>query len=118
MARADITKTLSPGKRPPTTGGTVVTWQAADTTNFEQVSLTDQDSLLVWNSHASTGYTYTVTSVPDEYGRSGDMTTIALAAGVFHVVGNGMAAGWLQTNGKLYLQASNAAVKWAVITRQ
>lgn len=116
MARADITKTVSPGRRPPTTGGTPITWQAADTTNFEQVSLTDKDVLLVWNSHASTGYTYTVNSVADEYGRTGDMTTIAIAAGVFHVIGNGMAAGWLQTTGKLNLQASNASVKWAVIT--
>ena len=116
MARQALVKSVSPGKNPPAAGGTVLTWTAADTVNFEQISLNDKDVLLVWNSHAVTGYTYTINSVTDERGRTGDLTAIALAAGIFHVIGNGMGTAWLQTNGQQFLQASNAAIKWAIIT--
>lgn len=118
MARQALVKTLSPGQNPPAAGGTVVTWTAADVSNGDEISLTDKDMLLVRNVHASTGYTYTVASVADERGRTGDLTTIALAAGVMHVIGNGMGTGWLQTTGKLNLNANNTNIQWAIITNR
>lgn len=113
MARQTLTKTSSPGPNP--TAGVAVTLTAADTSNKEQFALTGRELLLVQNSGGSQ-YTYTVESVADPYGRERDITTNAIAAGAIHVLGPFSLEGWRQTDGMLYLEASNTAVKFAVIT--
>lgn len=119
MPRQTLTKTAPAGPIP-LTAATVVTWTAADITNFEQVALTGQDVVLVWNTHASTGYTYTVTTVADAMGRTdtgAGMSAVALAAGVMHAFIPGVEGfGQAGTPRYLYIQANNASVKWAVLT--
>ena len=112
MARQTLTKSNSPGPNP--TAGVVVTMTAADTTNKEQFALTGREVLIIHNTGASS-YTYTITSVADPYGRLGDITTQSIAAGAIHTVGPFGLAGWQQTGGYLYLEASNTAVKFGVI---
>lgn len=112
MPRVTLTKSNSPGPNP--TAGVAVTMTAADTSNFEQFTLTGREVLIVHNTGGSS-YTYTITSTPDPYGRTGDITTQTIAAGAIHTVGPFGLAGWQQTNGYLYLQASNTAVKFGVI---
>lgn len=112
MARQTLTKSNSPGPNP--TAGVVVTMTAADTTNNEQFALTGREVLIIHNTGASS-YTYTITSVADPYGRLGDITTQSIAAGAIHTVGPFGLAGWQQTGGYLYLEASNTAVKFGVI---
>lgn len=112
MPRQTLTKSNSPGPNP--TAGVVVTMTAADTTNKEQFALTGREVLIIQNTGASS-YTYTITSVADPYGRLGDITTQSIAAGAIHTVGPFGLAGWQQTGGYLYLEASNTAVKFGVV---
>lgn len=113
MARQTLTKTTSPSPNP--TAGVAVTMTAADTTNHEQIALTGREVLLIQNTGASS-HTYTITSVADPYGRTGDISTQTIAAGAIHVLGPFGLQGWQQTNGFLYLQANDAEVKYGVIT--
>lgn len=112
MARQDLTVTAGTSRYPTT--GAVLTFTAADTTNFERFVLTGTEVVLVWNTGASP-YTYTVTSTADPQGRTGDITTAAIAAGAIHALGPFALDGWRQSaGGYLHIQASNTAVKWAI----
>lgn len=113
MARQTLTKTASPNPNP--TAGVAVTMTAADTTNFEQFAWSGRDILLIQNTGGSS-YTYTITSIADPFGRTGNITTQSIAAGAIHVLGPLSLEGWRQTDGMLYLEASNTAVKVGVIT--
>jgi len=113
MARQTLTKTTSPGPNP--AAGVAVTMTAVDTTNHEQVALTGRELILIHNTGGSS-YTYTITSVADPYGRTGHITTQTIAAGAIHVLGPLSLEGWRQTDGMLYLEASNTAVKIGVIS--
>jgi hypothetical protein len=92
--------------------------QAADVANKNQFTPSGDDLVIVQNSHASTAYTFTLTSAPDPFNRTGDITTYSLAAGevaVFRI----KTLGWAQVaDGKVYLEGSNAAVKFAVVPLQ
>lgn len=112
MARQTLTKTTSPTPNP--SAGVVVTMTAANTTDKEQFTLTGRELLLVQNTGASSA-TYTVTSVADPYGRTGDITANAIAAGAIEVLGPFGLPGWQQTNGYLYLEASSTDVKFGVV---
>ena len=62
MARQDLTVTTGTSRYPTT--GAVLTFTAADTSNFERFVLTGTEVVLVWNTGASP-YTYTVTSTAE-----------------------------------------------------
>lgn len=87
---------------------------AADTTNNNAFVASGNDLILAQNSGGS-AYTVTITSAPDAFGRSQDIATYSLAAGEIALFGPFPQMGWMQTVGQIYLQASNAAVKFAVI---
>lgn len=89
-------------------------WTAADVANGNSFVSTGHEVVLVNNTGGSS-YTVTVTSQPDAYGRSGDLTTYAVAAGLFSVLPHFTTGGWKQSDGTIHLSASNAAVKFAVI---
>jgi len=93
-----------------------ITWTAADASNFNDVALTGNDYLLVWNTHASTDYTVTVHTTADENGRTGDITTYNIGASTIHVLGPFKLTGFAQTNGRLNIDGSNASIKFAVLT--
>lgn len=86
---------------------------AADTVNKEQFAPSGDDLVIVQNSGASP-YTITFTSVADEFKRTGDVTAFSLAAGDICAF-RFKRPGWMQSDGFIYIEASNAAVKWAVI---
>lgn len=88
---------------------------AADTTNKEQFVLTGKELIIVHNTGAG-ARTYTVTSVADPFGRTGDIAAQSIAAGAIHVVQPGI-AGWQQASGGyLFLEASHAEVKFGIVT--
>lgn len=115
MPRVTLTKTVPAGPVP-LTALTVVTWTAADPANDEQIVLTQKDLLIIWNSHASTAYNYILTGVADTLGRTSNISA-SIAAGVMHACIPGY-EGFAQagTPRYLYLEADNAAVKYAVLT--
>lgn len=116
MARTDLTKTTLVGPYPalPVTAELLdAVFAAADVANKNQVAASGDDLILAWNSGAAP-YTITITSVVDDYKRTGDITTYSLAAAdiaAFRIKN----PGWRQTDGKIYLEASNVAVKFAVM---
>jgi hypothetical protein len=67
---------------------------------------------LAWNT-GETPYTFTVTSAPDPQGRTGDIPTYSIAAGVISAF-RVKTLGWVQSDGKVYLQGSNASLKFAI----
>jgi hypothetical protein len=87
---------------------------AADASNLNQFVANGKDLVIAHNTGAS-AYTITITSAADPYGRMGDIATYSLGAGEYAVFGPLELAGWVQTDGKVYLQASNAAVKFGVV---
>lgn len=87
---------------------------AADVANMNQFSASGKDLIVAHNTGAS-AYSVTITSAPDPYGRSKDIATYSLAAGEYAVFGPFQLAGWVQSDGKIYLQASNASVKFGIV---
>lgn len=116
MPRTAVTKTPLVGPYPalPVTATSLdVAFAAADVGNSNQFVASGNDLLLVWNSGGSP-YTFTVNSVADGQNRTGDITTYSVAAGVISAI-RLQNTGWRQTDGNIYIAASNAAVKFAVI---
>lgn len=88
---------------------------AADVANKNQWLPTGKDLLIAWNSGASP-YTISLTSAADPQGRTGDIAPYSLAAADIAVIGPIGSVGWVQSDGYVYVEASNAAVKFAVIS--
>jgi hypothetical protein len=87
---------------------------AANVADKNEFALTGREVVIIHNTGASTR-TYTITSVPDPFGRTGDITAQNIAAGAIHTIGPFGLLGWQQTGGTLYLEASHAEVKIGVI---
>jgi len=113
MPRVTVAKTIAPGPYP--TAGVVVAYTATDTTDGNQFLMTGTELLLVRNTGGSS-YTFTVTSVPNERGRSRNITAESIAAGAVRVLGPFKSKqGWATAGGTLEFTASNVAVEFAVI---
>lgn len=90
-------------------------WQAADSVNFNQFPLGQGKYQIRWrNVHATTPYTVTLTSAPDERKRSGDITAYSVAAGKSGRFLLDNTAGWLQSDGNFYLAGSNASIEFCI----
>ena len=99
-----------------TAGGITFTWTAGNT-GGDTFTVTGREILLAWNSGASPR-TFTITSVADEKGRTGDITAYAIATGEFAYFPGGLlagSAGWKNSQGVITITPSHAEVKWAVL---
>lgn len=117
MGRATVTRTSPLGPFPtlqPAANALDLAYTAADITNLNQILLDGPGYVIAQNTGAS-DYTVTLTSAPDEKGRFGDITTYTISADDVMVFKIDQTKGWLQTDGYLYLQASNAAVRLGFI---
>lgn len=117
MARQSLIKsTATVGGFP--TAGVTVTFTAENVTDHSSFVNTGKELVLVWNTHGSTTYTFTVTGVTDKFGRSGNITAENITAGAIKCLGpfSAQEPGWMQTDGTIQLDANNASVKFAVIT--
>ena len=114
MPRQILTKTNTPTPYP--IAGQLITWATEDIANHSRFLFTGREILLIWNSHATTTFTYTIASVPDAQGRSKDITSQNVLAGEIHTIGPfTVLQGWMQADGYLYIDSNNAAVKFAVL---
>lgn len=121
MARTTLNKTAILGPYPtlqPAADSLDLNLQACSGSagaNGNQFAWGDFKELIVTvqNSHASIAYTFTISSVAvAPYNRTGDITAYSLAAG--EVAQFRLAReGWINTDGMLYCEGSNAAVKFA-----
>lgn len=87
---------------------------AADVANGNSSPMTGRELLIIQNTDAG-AQTVTIVSAPDANGRSGDITTYSLPASTFAMLGPFTTSGWRQSSGKLFFNASNANVKFAVV---
>ena len=130
-SRVLVAAQTTPGQFPalqPSVGSLAVGFQAADTSNFNYALLgTSKTYLLAMNTDSS-AHTVTISSVADAQTRKGDITAYSLAAitGTTPVIAQfgpftSFPAGWLTptdgtTPAGLWFQASDATVKFAVVT--
>jgi hypothetical protein len=116
--RTTLVKTTLLGPYPalqPAANALDVTFAAADLSGAKnQFAPSGDDLLLVWNTDVATPYTFTLTSAVDDKNRTGDITTYSVGAGEIAAI-RVKIQGWTQTDGKVYLEASNVAIKFAVI---
>ena len=93
-----------------------LTWQAADSSNLNQFPLGQgKYIILARNVHASSAFTVTLTSAPDEYKRTGDIATYSIAAGKQIAFVVDKQAGWLQSDGMFYLTGSGASIEFCIL---
>lgn len=117
MARATLTRTAPLGPYPtlqPAANALDLTMTAADVSNLNQILL-DGPMLVIAQNTDSVDRTITITSAVDPQNRSGDITTYTISADDIAVFKIDQVAGWRQSDGYLYLQASNAAVRLGAI---
>jgi hypothetical protein len=86
---------------------------AADVDNKNQFAPSGDDLVIFQNSGAG-AHTVTITSAVDPQNRTSDVTAFSIGAGetgAFRVKN----LGWVQVDGKVYLEANHAEVKFAVL---
>lgn len=117
MARTSLTVTTALGAYPslqPAANACDLTMTAADIVNYNQATCSGNDLIIAHNTSGG-ALTVTITSVADGHNRTGDITTYSVGAGEYAVFGPFKSAGWMQSDGKLYMAASAADVKLGVI---
>jgi len=118
VARVLVAAQTTPGSYPalqPAPGSLAIAMQAADASLFNYTPLNNGKTYLLAQNTDSGAHTVTITSVADTLGRTGDITSYSLAAGVIAQFGPFQTIGWTN-GGQLWFQADNALVKFAVIT--
>lgn len=117
MPRTAITVQTPKGPYPGTVNANDLdlAWQAADVANGNYFVGTGRELLLVRNGDAG-AQTFTITSAPDPYKRTGNITAYSLGASeMAHFWLGGNLVGWYQAGNQVYLDASDADVAYAVI---
>lgn len=91
------------------------TYAAGTITDGDVIPCTGREIILVKNGTGTN--TITFTSVADEKGRTGDITTYSIAAGLFAAFGVGLtnSPGWLSTARQIRVTVSSAEVTIAVL---
>jgi hypothetical protein len=111
MARVRLTPVDLPKTHP---GASVAyTFATADTADHNDFLLTGREVLLISNGGASP-VDVTVGSVADPYGRTGDLT-LTVAAGATRAIAFLDRAGWMQSDGALYLNTTSTDISYAVL---
>lgn len=116
MARTPLVKTtaLGPYGDYSVANAADLTMAAGDVANKNDFPATGDDLVVAHNTGGS-AYTLTVTSAPDPYGRTKDITAYSIGAGEYAVFGPLELTGWVQADGKIYLEVNNAAIKLGVV---
>jgi hypothetical protein len=100
---------------PIASNGADITEVAAIVADKEQVAIVDGKTLVLAHNTDSGAHTVTFTSVPDPNNRTGDISAYSIGAGEIAMFGPFRSQGWAQTDGKLYFEANDATVKFAVL---
>lgn len=118
MARTTLTKTTACGSYPtlqPAVNTLDLTLTAADTASKNQFAASGNDLIIAQNTGAG-AHTVTITSVPNQKNRTGDITAYSIGAGEIAVIGPLKNLGWTQTDRNIYLEANHAEVKFGIVT--
>lgn len=118
MARTTLTKTVALGSYPTlpiTANAADLVETAADVGNKNQFVASGNDLIIAHNTGAG-AHTITITSVANQKKRTGDITAYSIGAGEVAIIGPAKIMGWAQADGKIYLEADHAEVKFGVVT--
>jgi len=111
MARTRLTVLEVPKTHP---GGSVAfTFAAHDTVNENDFLTTGREMLLIQSTDAGS-QDVVITSAPDSYGRTQDLT-VAVGAGEDRAVMFTTRDGWMQSDGAIYLDCTVATIAYAVL---
>ena len=116
MARQTLSKQTPKGPYPalPVSANALdLAFTAADATNKEQF-VPGNDTLVIVKNEGAVARTVTFTSKVDEKNRTGDVTAYSLGAGELAMF-RFKKAGWMQSDGKIYMEAEHAVIKYALI---
>lgn len=117
MARQTLAKIVPAGPYPalPVSANALdFVFTAANATDKEQFVPGNDALLIVKNAHATLAKTFTLTSKADERNRTGDVGPYSLGAGEYALF-RYKKPGWMQSDGKIYLEAESSDIKFAVI---
>lgn len=119
MGRTTLTRTTPLGAYPtlPVAANALdLVMTAADVSNKNQILL-DGPVYVVAQNTDTVDRTVTLTSAPDSQKRTGDIGPYTLSADEIQIFHIDQVSGWVQTDGYMYLEANNAAVKLGVIRK-
>lgn len=118
MARQTLTPVVPVGPYPtlqPAVNTLDLTFTVAIVADKEQFAASGNDLVLVWNK-AVAAKTVTFTSVADPITkRTGDITTYSIGAGEIAGFRFSQKAGWMQSDGKIYMEAESTDIYYCVI---
>lgn len=118
MARQTISKTLALGEYGDysVANAADLNFQAADAGNLNQFEFNTGDILLAWNTDAGAQTCKVTSKAAQKTGRTGDIGDYSIGAGEIAVIGPfNDQDGFKQSDGYIYIEASDATVKFAVI---
>ena|ERR1700682_4322353 len=114
LAATAIKKVKGPNPGVVNAGDLTTLPAVADVANGNNFVPAPGDVLHAVNTHATIAYTVTLASAPDERGRTGDITAYNLVAGDTITFNYGDLIGWLQNDNTIWINGSNAAIKFWV----
>jgi hypothetical protein len=117
MARQLLTKLVPVGPYPalPVVANSLdLPFTAANATDKEHFIPGNDSLLIVKNDHATLAKTFIITSKANEMNRTGDVGPYSLGAGE-HAVFRLKKSGWMQSDGKIRIEAESSDIKFAVI---
>ena len=88
-----------------------------DAANGNSFVVTGKEILVIWNPDVS-GHTVTIASAPDALGRTGDIATYTVGAGVISAFLINNVNGWKQTDGTVHITGNSALLKVAILRYQ
>lgn len=89
---------------------------ACDNSNGNSFAITGTELLLVQNTDASNPHTITITSVADNFGRTGDITAYNLPLSTYAAFNFRQGVGgFAQTDGTVHLTCSSNTISFAVL---
>lgn len=96
-------------------GDLALTETACDAVNGNSFPLTGHEILIVHNTDAAAAHTFTVTSIPDQLGRSGDITAYSVPLSSIAAIYMNTISGWQQTNGTVLLACNSNLLKYGIL---
>lgn len=95
-------------------GDLTLTQTACDAVNGNSFAFTGREILIVNNPDAAP-HTFTVTSIADQLGRTGDISGYSVAATTIAVIDLDTLPGWRQSNGTILLACNSNLLKYGVV---
>lgn len=118
MSRTNIAAVTFPGAYPdlPVSANSLdITLHPADAVNQNDTVLVNSKTAIIAYNSGAGAHTITVTSAPDSFDRTGDISAYSLGAGELAFFGPFKTAGW-GYSGRLRFEANHAEILFVVVT--